>query len=1027
MKDDDSSRLPITLLLGLILCAAFFLRAWDLDRGSLWEDEYHGVDRALMEPARMFQVQKYQGPSNTSFDLQPPLFYAVEHLVVAAWKSAYAARMVSVLAGILTIAALFFLGKRLFGEDAGLYAAVLCALSLFHMGFSRSIKPYSLFFLLYVSSLLFLILALERKKAGYYACYVLTAAGMLYASFIGVPVFASHVVAVALFFSRDLKSRVSAATILRRARPAILAFLAVCALFLPMAGSLAFMRDFLHEPGAVAILNLSANDYPGLVSGFFFQYFEPNAFWWTLYPLAVLLGAAGCLLRGARFPFLALCLASFLPVTAAFVSPTRHVLECRHLPTLFFFIILMLACLIALITRALSEQAPPGPGKRIVSATLGMGLSLFFSLPGLSALGDYHAKYISNDKQTLFYLAVNKNNIGYLDFQGFQSHPKRVGAAWYLPGLFSSFSDFAPSPYKRSFFVINSLSPSGGIRISPYARLRKTMDYSIFHTEVFTAGLLNRSPILVDPAKGRFTYEDDFSTLRLFSDCRNLKNAAPDLERGLLAPLDAALPAEVVYEFKMPRNVAASEAILSVRAALFKRNPKHRSDSKILVAASPDGKNFEQVGLIGFEDFLEADGRYVPNDCPFFLIYYNSKCKSISKEYNLPAPSGSSLFVRLTLAGGEEEGNMLLDAFRLSLETNGAPGPRPDSLAGYFDNVSENACLAKWKEGVELALSDCVHAFDLSGRLGCEDPDAACNPSGDLAKYKAAHPGAAPVYALSGRNGEPGAEFYDPSLSNPFITLSAATPSVRVDRGSSGPLTVKSLRITGRLDVPSFTVNGRAVAVPVYAPSGSTLVLNAGGEGRLYLNPVFTREKYDPDSFLNSYNMTRNERPGEDGCLTCREDYRCFFTYSVISAFPIREVLFENHLRIFMDPEKANGVKVLVSSGDDAFVPIETFTSDGSGIWKYSDGSARVLSLQNPVSAIKIRFELTGQGAQVWSADRPIDDMRIACALDAGSFTPFVIENREFSLSLDKTGANEAGFFFSGEPERFYDDLRFYR
>jgi len=1026
MKKTLPPKLLTALLLGLILCAAFSLRACDLDRGSLWEDEYHGVDRALMEPARMFQVQKYQGPSNTSFDLQPPLFYAVERLAFKVDKTAYAGRMVSVMAGILCIAALYFLGKRLFGQDVGFYAAILLTFSIFHMNISRTIKPYSLFFLFYVSALLFLLLALERKTFVFYACYALAATGMLYASFIGVPAFASHGLAAALFFYRERAAGVPGRALLRRIARALLAFLAVGVLFLPMLGGVIFLRDFLYEPGAVAILNLSAKDCPGLVSGFFFQYFEPNAFWWTLYPLAILTGVAACLIRKRGFQLLFLSICALTPLIAAFLGSTKHVLENRHLPTLYPFILLMLACAISLCARFAAGFAASRASKTALSALLGAGLVLLLSFPGLSALDGFHGKSISNDKQMLHYLASNKNNIDYLDFQGFQSHPKRVAAKWYLPGLFSPFSPFDPAPYKRCYVVCNALDVDTAIKISPYAKLFKNIDVSIFHTDIYVTGLLNRSPLAIDPVRNRFEYAEDFTSYRMFSDCRQSRNAALDLERGLLTPLDVALPAEVVYMFTPPQNVSIASVKLTLDATLYKRNPKRGADSTILVSTSRDGKTYAQAGRIDFADFLDANGEYVPVQCPFYLIYFNSKCKTISKEYALPAQGGAPLYVRLSLVSGQEEGNMVIDAFRLFIETSGAPEPGADLLADALKNVSQNACLAKWTDEATLALSDCVHAFDLTDRLGCESPEASCNPSADLAKYAAVHPDAAPIYALADRDGKPGVAFYDPALADPFIRLSSAKPSVRIDRGTSAPLAVKSLKITGRLDAPDFTVDGRRVAIPVIAPGGSTLVLNAGGEGRLYLNPVFTKKSYDPDSFLNSYNMARNDRPGEDGCLTCGEDYRCFFTYSVISAFPIREAFIESHLRTFMDAAKTNGAKVLVSTGDEHFVPIEEFSSDGSGIWKYSDGRARVLTFETPVSALKIRVELTGQGAQIWSTDRPIDDMRITCKLDARAFKPFAIEKRFFDLALEKPGANRTGFFFSGAPERFFDDLRRY-
>jgi hypothetical protein len=1025
MKNKLSSKLLTALLLGLILCAAFSLRACDLDRPSLWEDDYLGLDRALMEPARVFAIQKYQGPSKTTFDFQPPLFYLAAHYALALSHTAFSAKMVSVLAGTLTVLAFFLLGRTLLGREAGFYAALLCALSLYNIAGSRALKAYAFFHLFYAASFAFLFLSLRSGRLRDWVAYCVTALCMLYTSFIGTPALAGQGLAAGIFLLRAWR-RAPAEDCAKRARQNILAALAAFAVimagFSPFLGGVFYLRDFMAEPVSFAFLRIPPDAWPGMVSGFFFHSFPANAFWWSVAALFCGLGALAFLREKKGFDLLLLVLGILVPVAATLCSRSSHPVENRHLAPLFLLAILLPACGVSLVSRMITRKIPGA------QAAMGAGLCLFLSVPSLTHLDQFYRTSLSYDKELFSLLAKDKNNIGYLEFLEFQAETKGLGAAWTLSGLFKDFSYFAPSPYKRSYLVQNYLSGEKTFQPGRFDLLKKAFSLSIFNTDIYARGILNRSPLIMAPKDGRFVYAEDFDALTLFSDCSAAQNVFPDLERTVLKTTDPARPASLEYEFRIPEGGSLESLSLSLSAFLYKRNPNLRTDSKIIVSASRDGEPGQRVATIDFEDFLNEKGAYVPRDCPHFLVYFNRKCGAAQKRLDLfpNAPPRSSLRLRFDFETDVMEGNLVLDAFQLEGRLSDG-GTNEDILSRVFKNVAQNACLAKWTDETELALSDCVHAFDRTDRLGCDSPEATCNASADLAKYKAAHPGAAPVYALADRDGEAGVEFYDPGLADPFIRLSAARPRARIDRGTSAPLIVKSLKVTGRLDVPSFTVDGRRVAVPVYAPDGSTLILNAGGEGRLYLNPVFTKERYDPDSFLNIYNLARNERLGEDGCLTCREDYPCFFTYSVISAFPIREVLFENHLRAFMDAAKTNGVKVLVSTGDEHFVPVEEFSSDGSGIWKYSNGQTRVLSFKSPVTALKIRVEMTGQGAQIWSTDRPIDDMRITCTLDAVFFEQFVIEHGKFDLSLDKPEGNDAGFYFSGESERFFDDLRHYR
>ncbi len=1021
-----SPTIPTLILLALITLSAFALRASHLDRPSLWEDDYLGLDRALTTPARVFSLQKFQGPSRTSYDFQPPLYYVLVHYALWIDNSVIGAKMAGVAAGTLAVLAFFLLGRTLYDDRAGLFAALLCALNLSHIAASQGIKAYALFHLLNAASFAFLWRSLRRGGFLNWGFYALSGLGLVYASYIGLPLVAGQALLAAGYAVAKKREGAVAGPILL---PALAAFAVILAGFSPYIEGVFFFRDFMTDSPSFAVTRITPEAWPDLLGGFYFFKFQAGVWWWTATLAAAALGVAGFLKNKKGTVLFLTLLAIAVPVCAALFSRSSHPLEYRHFAPLFLPAVLLPACGLAYVSESLSKKIAKPWGKALGPA-LGLGLCVLVSLPSLFQLDQFYRTSLSYDKALFFDLALNKYNVDYLEFAEFQAETKRLGAAWTLGGLYKDLSDDAPAPYKRAYLVHNDLSGNPAFHPGPFAHPRETFSTSIFNTGIYALGLVNRSPIVMTPRNGRYVYAEDFGSLRLFNDCAQARNVFPELTRGMLKATNPEKPASLDYAFLIPEAAgqgAITNFVLTVDAALYKRSARWPADSRIVVSASRDGGPFEEAAVIDFSAFTGPDGGYEPKQCPHFLVYFNSRCSRVERRIPLftDNPPKQSLRIRFALASGLREGHLALDAFRLEADAPDDAFRFEPLLRRSFEELVHNVRLVKWDASRQLAFCDSLYAFDRTGTLGCESPEAVCDPPGELARYLALHPGARPVYALPGPDGGAAVELYDPSLDDPFVRLSASRPSAVIDRDARAPMTVKSVTITGALDVPDFAADGQAVHVPVYAPQGSTLVLNAGGEGRLYLHPKFTREEYRPGAFLNAYNVGRNEREGEDGCLTCREDYRCFFTYSVVSAYPILSLSLENHMRAFMDAQGENAVRALVSLGEtDAFQTVEELSSDGSGTWKTSDGFTRTLTFDKPVNALKIRYEMTGQGAQLWSAKRPIDDMRLTLRLDARAFAPFSLTRNPAVLSMQKPGVEATGYFFSETPQPFFDALR---
>jgi uncharacterized membrane protein len=125
-------------VVGLLLIAAY-LRLYHLDFQSLWNDELSTMKRIL------------NGPTTDQFwksvhkDVQPPGYLTF----LWGWtsllgNSEYSLRLPSALAGILTVLAVYRLGRDLFDHSSGLCGAALAAVAPFLIEYSQEVRSFSI-------------------------------------------------------------------------------------------------------------------------------------------------------------------------------------------------------------------------------------------------------------------------------------------------------------------------------------------------------------------------------------------------------------------------------------------------------------------------------------------------------------------------------------------------------------------------------------------------------------------------------------------------------------------------------------------------------------------------------------------------------------------------------------------------------------------------------------------------------------------------------------------------------------------
>lgn len=131
-----SRRLEAAGLAGIVAVGAA-LRFYALGRESIWIDEAHSVRLASVPLTRIVEMSGQDG--------HPPLYLFLLHAWMALFGGSEAAvRSLSAATGVLALPVMYFLGRRLLGVAGGLLAALLLALSSYHVYYSQEARNYSL-------------------------------------------------------------------------------------------------------------------------------------------------------------------------------------------------------------------------------------------------------------------------------------------------------------------------------------------------------------------------------------------------------------------------------------------------------------------------------------------------------------------------------------------------------------------------------------------------------------------------------------------------------------------------------------------------------------------------------------------------------------------------------------------------------------------------------------------------------------------------------------------------------------------
>ncbi|GFK93830.1 hypothetical protein NNJEOMEG_01666 [Fundidesulfovibrio magnetotacticus] len=941
------------ILIALLTLLAACLRLSHLGQPSLWWDEFITLGVALEPLARSLRTLAFQSASDYGVELFPPLAHLITRATLLAGHADWLVRLPVSLAGIATVPACFALLRRPLGRTSAFAAALLLALSVYHVHFSRELRPYALFMLENALSMACLLRHLERPRLGTALGFAALALAMLYTSYMASTLlaaqflFAGGVLALRAARGRDARREAFRAGLLLA-----LALVPAALAYLPWLHAQARVLTLLRDPGFV----------PPLDWGFVLRTLREFAAFayvgdFPAWALLAALGLAGAVLalreRRSRPLACLLLLWAGLPWLSIVLVGVRMELSSRYVFPTMLACVLLAGHALGWTARTLMDRLLRGARFPLAEISLAALACALVSIPNLQSLDAYYGRESSHYKDLAAWCAENRDDADLLLF----AHPRQLKLVsnWYVPGLLDEARALAGKGYLRALL----LAPDSlGAAALPGAVHRARIAW----TDVLRLGIA-RTPVrpLIPDATGLCRYEDDFSTQRFYEDAFEARNAAPSLEQRVLTSYEPALPARAVYRFQAPPESRPARASLTLELVLYATNLAD-SDGAVSVWVRPGDGEPRPVARV---EARELRGQTPGPD--------RKLRKTISWPLDDAVRGASAFDLILEIDPSTREMPLEISALRLEAALDGLPPPPQALPQALLDQLP----LAPWTPGERLALSRALHAFALDDAA----PLAGTSPASLHQRFLAEHPGIDPVRLLAYPDGRPAAALYDASLADPFAPLPAGgeTP---LDAWPRSPRAVPALRLRGLLDRPVLQAGNARLSVDVVSPQTGTLSLNLGGRARLTLEPLFT-----PGNLPRGMALYDARPAAREECLVCDGPRPCSATLGIVTGMPAGRLRVRAYPRVEARPDGTNMVRALVSLDGLSWREMGRFQGSGSGRWEGLKAPRYwETDLNGATGEIFVRFELAGSGAQLWSA--PDARMRIDLDLDARAAAP---------------------------------------
>jgi len=177
------------ILLWVITALGALLRLWALNAKSFWLDEIASVVIARM-PGNTFWHWLWTEEGNMA------LYYVMLRPWLGIHLGEGTIRLFSVLPGFASVPMMYLLGRRLFGRNAGLLAALLLALNTCAVVYSQEARGYSWLLLGTIISTYYFVRLIEEPTKSIASAYALAAGVTFYFHYFGLLVPLGHAVSL---------------------------------------------------------------------------------------------------------------------------------------------------------------------------------------------------------------------------------------------------------------------------------------------------------------------------------------------------------------------------------------------------------------------------------------------------------------------------------------------------------------------------------------------------------------------------------------------------------------------------------------------------------------------------------------------------------------------------------------------------------------------------------------------------------------------------------------------------------------
>lgn len=887
----------MAILLALLLAVAAVLRFAFLGSMEFWWDEFVTLGRSMPDVPDLLHGLMYQSP-NVATDCSPPLHQLIVHCMMYFGSTEFLLKTPAALCGVVTIVFVMLIGKRLFGLRAGFFSAMFCALSLFHVYYSRDIRWYSTFYAVCLGGLYFLVRSLEENRWKHWLLFSAFSTLSLYTSYTAATFLCGETLFILLTVGSAFRQgeKVLARTLVLRAGTALLFTLVLYSPWIP-----AQYFAFLSFKGKGARVPFEAAFLWDTLR-FYLEYFYKSDFnrLWIAAPLCLFGLISGIFFRKLGREILLVSCWALVPLVGVYSVKTEFGVSPKYVMSLFYYFAFCLGLGLDGLARLAERKAVPfGRFTGNIAAFIVFILAIASNFHYMTF---YQGKTYSH-KALMRDLALNATSDTHILYDK-PSGLSFVGY-WYLRDAFPSARGHFENTYKRAILVSDTPRSLEG-----YFPLE---DRDKFH--LYRSGLVNRSPLTILPEDdSRYVYTDTYKNMRLFSDAWSTDNATIDMAYGGLIPADTTRPGQVVYAFQIPPGVEADNLVVTLVATITRRNLPN-SDGFIELLAGNTPETLEPVGRLDVSDASKEH-----NHRDFRGLFQVEKSWPLDRT----ALPGKKVFIGLRYSIGSVDGFFTVASFSLAAQCSGKRLEPSERARIEGSTILANLPLRQFplqehvlEPGKVLAFSanDQLFPTDSSGRYGSDSQRTA---------YLAKHPGSRCVFTARTREGVPYLQIYDPWL-EPEFPIAADRHTILL---SEAP--VNGMKVPGVSSPATLDWNGAGFPFSISQPPSSTTSLNPGLGRTVFFRPIFDADHLNPDDF-HAFRDIRIK--SSESCLTCMGETPCFATYRFLSEFPISRVVTTMYLSMKNDERKMNSLRLSYSANGGPFQEILGVVSSGDGKW----------------------------------------------------------------------------------------------